>query len=512
MNLRIILGDQLSESLSALAGLNAAQDVVLMAEVMGECSYVPHHKQKIALVLAAMRHFAAALSARGVQVRYIRLDDPQNTQTLAGEVARAVQELRPAGVVATQAAEWRVLQDMQTWQAKLGVPVDLRADDRFLATHAFFREWAAGKSSLRMEFFYREMRRRKNILMDGDVPVGGKWNYDSENRKKLPKDIKPPRPRRFVPDEITQQVLALVAEKFGHHCGALDMFDYPVTAKEAKTGFADFIKHRLTGFGDWQDAMAAGEPTMFHSLVSAPLNLGLLDPLDLCAAAEQAYRAGAAPLNAVEGFIRQILGWREFIRGIYWLHMPDYATRNGLNATRPLPAFYWTGETKMRCMRDAISQTMQYAYAHHIQRLMVTGNFALLAGLHPDAVDEWYLAVYADAYEWVEMPNTRGMALHADHGVVGSKPYAASGAYINRMSDYCAGCHYDVTLATGAKACPFNALYWDFIARHAEKFENNPRMAMPVRSLRKMAPDKVNSLRERAAYVLDMIDRGGAGL
>ncbi len=512
MKLRVILGDQLSRTLSALDGLDLAQDVVLMAEVMGECSYVPHHQQKIALVLSSMRHFAAALAARNVNMRYIRLDDPQNTHTLGGEVARAVQDLRPVSVIATEAAEWRVLQDMQTWQANIGIEVDIRTDDRFLATHAFFKDWAAEKSSLRMEFFYREMRRRKNILMDGDRPVGGKWNYDSENRKKLPKTIKPPKPRRFAPDDITQDVLALVAEKFAQHCGNLEAFDYPVTARDAQAGFADFLQNRLPGFGDWQDAMAIGQPTMFHSLVSAPLNLGLLDPLELCVAAEKAYRDGDAPLNAVEGFIRQILGWREFVRGIYWLYMPDYATRNGLNATRPLPEFYWTGRTNMRCVREAVSQTMQYAYAHHIQRLMVTGNFALLAGLHPDALDEWYLAVYADAYEWVEMPNTRGMALHADHGVVGSKPYAASGAYINRMSDYCTGCHYDVTAATGEKACPFNALYWDFIDRHADKFENNPRMAMPVRSLRKMAPDKVNSLRERAAYILGLIDQGGAGL
>jgi deoxyribodipyrimidine photolyase-related protein len=258
--------------------------------------------------------------------------------------------------------------------------------------------------------------------------------------------------------------------------------------------------------------MAAGEPTMFHSLISPALNLGLLDPLDLCRQAEAAWRDGGAPLNAVEGFIRQILGWREFIRGIYWRHMPGYAKLNALDAQRNLPKFYWTGETRMRCMAEAIGQTMKYGYAHHIQRLMITGNFALLAGLHPDAVDRWYLAVYADAYEWVEMPNTRGMALHADGGIVGSKPYAASGAYINKMSNYCADCHYDVKDALGERACPFNALYWDFIARHAQNFAANPRMAMPVRSWRNFPPARAQALRGRAKTVLEQIESGDPGL
>ncbi|HQT39499.1 MAG TPA: cryptochrome/photolyase family protein [Acidocella sp.] len=512
MKLRVVLGDQLSRNISALAGLEVSRDVVLMAEVMGECSYVPHHPQKIALVLSAMRHFAAALQARGVRLRYVRLDDPLNTQTLDGEIMRAVHDLQPEAVVATAPGEWRVLQAMQSWEALTGTAVDIRDDDRFLASRQFFMAWAAGKTSLRMEYFYRKMRQATGILMDGAEPVGGDWNYDSENRKKLPKDMKPPKPKRFPPDAITQEVLAMVGEKFAHHYGALAAFDYPVTSRDAQAGFKDFIAHRLTGFGDWQDAMAAGEPTMFHSLVSAPLNLGLLEPLELCKAAEAAYRAGAAPLNAVEGFIRQILGWREFVRGIYWLHMPGYASLNSLGASRELPKFYWTGETKMRCMREAIEQTMTYAYAHHIQRLMITGNFALLAGLHPDGVDQWYLAVYTDAYEWVEMPNTRGMALHADGGVVGSKPYAASGAYINRMSNYCGGCHYDVNDAVGPRGCPFNALYWDFISRHSERFANNPRMAMPVRTLAKMPPDKVSSLQARAADILKIIEHGGHGL
>jgi len=505
--LRVILGDQLSRDIAALSG-HAPDDVVLMAEVMGECTYVPHHPQKITLVLSAMRHFAAALTARGVTVRYIRLDDPANTQSLTAEVLRAADEVKPARIAVTEPGEYRVLQDIKTWNSETGLPVDMLEDDRFLASRRFFETWARGKTQLRMEFFYREMRRAHAILMEGDDPEGGKWNYDSENRKRLPAGVTPPQPKRFPPDAVTREVMALVAKTFPDHYGSLDNFDYPVTARDAQAGFADFLAHRLRDFGDWQDAMAADQSWMFHALVSAPLNLGLLDAKKLCQAAEAAYRAGKAPLNAVEGFIRQILGWREFIRGIYWHHMPDYATRNALGATRALPEFYWTAETHMRCMAQAIGQTMTHAYAHHIQRLMITGNFALLAGLHPDGVDEWYLAVYADAYEWVEMPNTRGMALHADGGIVGSKPYAASGAYINRMSDYCGKCHYDVTDAAGDRACPFNALYWDFIARHAERFAANPRMAMPVRSFQKMSAERRSALRARAAWLLQQIDQG----
>jgi deoxyribodipyrimidine photolyase-related protein len=500
--LLVVLGDQLSANLPSLADA-APDDVVLMAEVMGECTYAPHHPQKIALILSAMRHFADERRADGMTVRYVALDDEENTHSLTGEVERACKALKISEVVTTAAGEQRVREAQKTWPG-----VEIFPDKRFATPTGYFGTWAKGKTTLRMEFFYREMRRHHEILMDGQQPVGGKWNYDSENRRRLPAAVKIPRPKRFGPDDVTVAVLDLVRRRFGNHYGSLDGFDYPVTEAQAQAGFKDFLKHRLGGFGDWQDAMAVDEPYLFHALVSAPLNLGLLDPLALCRAAEAAYRQGDAPLNAVEGFIRQILGWREFVRGIYDLHMPRYATLNELDATRPLPAFYWTGETKMRCMAQAISQTMENAYAHHIQRLMITGNFALLAGLHPDAVDEWYLSVYADAYEWVEMPNTRGMALHADGGIVGSKPYAASGAYINRMSDYCGDCHYTVGTPTGERACPFNALYWDFIARHAARFENNPRMAMPVRSWNKFDKTRRTSLRARAADVLQLMEEG----
>ncbi|MDP9096906.1 MAG: cryptochrome/photolyase family protein [Pseudomonadota bacterium] len=504
----MILGDQCSAGLSALADLDPAHDRVLMAEVMGECTYVKHHAQKIVLVLSAMRHFAAELVERGIEVDYIRLDDDGNTGSLEGEMLRAVARWQPERIVLTEPGEWRLLEQMRRWHEITGLEVDIRDDDRFLCRISEFRAWARARAGVRMEFFYREMRKRYGLLMDDGQPAGGQWNYDPENRKPLPKHITPPTAPRYEPDAITQEVMELVARTFPSHFGELDEFAWPVTAQQAEAALDDFVRYRLSQFGDWQDTMKTGERTMFHALVSTSINAGLLSPLAACQAAEAAFRSGAAPINAVEGFIRQILGWREFVRGVYWWKMPEYAAMNGLDATRRLPSFYWTGETRMNCLKQSIGQTRTLAYAHHIQRLMVIGNFALLAGLHPDDVDEWFLIVYADAYEWVEMPNVRGMALHADGGLMGSKPYAASGAYINRMSDYCRGCAYDVKDAVGERACPFNALYWDFMARHQDRFGGNPRMAMPVRTLAKMAPERVSALRTRAADFLARMDAG----
>ncbi|WP_198376713.1 cryptochrome/photolyase family protein [Neoroseomonas rubea] len=504
--LRIVLGDQCSRDLSALAGLDPARDTVLLMEVQAECTYVPHHPQKIVLVLSAMRHFSRALVARGVRVDHVRLDDPANTQSFRGEMLRAVARHRPDRIVATHPGEWRVLQDMKGWEAAAGIPVEIREDTRFLCSLPRFRAWAAGRKSYRMEFFYREMRRETGLLMEGDEPAGGKWNFDAENRAALPKGLVPPPPHRFAPDDITREVMDLVATRFGAHFGDVAGFAWPVTAKDARAALDAFIRDRLALFGDYQDAMAAGQPTMFHALISTSLNAGLLDPMEACRAAEAAWRDGSAPLNAVEGFIRQILGWREYVRGIYWHLMPGYAAENALGATRPLPGFYWGAATSMRCVAEAVAQTRDLAYAHHIQRLMVTGNFALLAGLDPAEVNAWYLAVYADAFEWVELPNTHGMAIHADGGVMASKPYAASGAYINRMSDYCGGCAHDPKQATGPRACPFNYLYWDFIARHADRFAANPRMAMPLRTLAKMDTAKVAAMRGEAARFLATLD------
>jgi deoxyribodipyrimidine photolyase-related protein len=506
--LRVVLGDQLSADVATLRDIDAAADVVLLAEVRDECTYVAHHKQKIVLVLSAMRHFAAALRGRGVRVDYITLDDPQNTHSLRGEVARAVARHRPSQVVVTEAGEWRLAEDMRRWHEAIGLDVDIRDDTRFFVRKREFFDWARGKRSLRMEFFYREQRRRSGLLMDGADPAGGRWNFDAENRKRLPARLPVPQPPRHAPDAVTREVMALVGRTFASHFGDLDSFGWPVTAEQAQAAAQDFISHRLPQFGDWQDAMKQGEWALFHALISTSLNLGLLDARWLCAAAEAEYAAGRAPLAAVEGFVRQILGWREFIRGIYWLHMPEYGTRNALAATRPLPWLYWSGETAMNCIAQVVRDTRAHAYAHHIQRLMITGNFALLAGIDPAAVDDWYMVVYADAYQWVEMPNTRGMALFADGGIVGSKPYAASGAYINRMSDYCGKCAYDVKDAVGERACPFNYLYWDFMARHAQRLAANTRVAMPLRSLETMDPGRVAAMRANAARFLSRMDAG----
>jgi deoxyribodipyrimidine photolyase-related protein len=505
--LRIVLGDQLTHGAGALSDI-APGDVVLMAEVRGECTYVKHHQKKLVLVLSAMRHFAAELVARGVHVDYVRLDDADNSQSLRGEMLRAVARHKPSDVVAMEAAEWRVTECMRCWHEQAGCEVEIRDDVRFLCRKQEFFLWAAGRRSLRMEFFYREMRRRTGMLMDGDQPAGGKWNFDHENRKRLPPGVTVPEVPRFAPDKITQEVMALVAAHFGDHFGDVTGFCLPVTAAQAEAALEDFVAHRLPCFGDWQDAMKTGAPNLFHSLISTSLNIGLLDPRAICAAAEAAYRDGRAPLNAVEGFVRQIAGWREFIRGIYWLHMPGYGQKNALQARRTLPPLYWSGDTHMNCLRQAVGDTRAHAYAHHIQRLMVTGNFALLAGIDPDQVDDWYMVVYADAYEWVEMPNTRGMALFADGGVVGSKPYAASGAYIDRMSDYCKNCFYDVKDAVGERACPFNYLYWDFMARHEKRFAGNPRMAMPLRTLARMEAAKRRAIEARAASFFARLDAG----
>ncbi|MFW2341923.1 cryptochrome/photolyase family protein [Brevundimonas sp.] len=495
--LRLVLGDQLSDDLSALSDIGP-DDTVLMAEVTDEATYVRHHKQKIVLVLAAMRAFAGRLGDAGHTVRYVTLEDPGNTGSIAGEIERAVAETGCDRLIRTLCGEWRLEQALDAVAERLSVPVEAREDSRFICSSGRFRAWAEGKRQLRMEFFYREMRRDTGLLMDGDQPEGGQWNYDAENRKKLPAGSPTPDRRRFPPGETTRVVMALVERRFTDHFGDLDSFDWPVTHDEAEAALSHFLDDILPAFGDWQDAMARDEAFLWHGLISTSLNLGLLDPMEICRRAEAEYRKGRAPLNAVEGFIRQVLGWREFVRGIYWLKVPEYRHRNALDADRDLPWFYWSGKTDMACLSDAVAQTRRHAYAHHIQRLMVTGNLAMLLGVHPDLVDDWYMVVFADAYEWVEMPNTRGMATFADGGIVGSKPYAASGAYIDRMSDYCGGCRYSVKQKTGEGACPFNRLYWGFLERNRKTLRDNPRLAMPYRTLDKWSPEQRQALVEEA--------------
>ena len=506
--LRLILADQLSASISSLDG-SSDDDTVMLCEVMEEATYVPHHPKKIAFLFSAMRHFAHALKEKGANVRYVKLDDLTNTGNFTDELKRAIAACDPEKIIVTEPGEYRVLERMKQWQSSFGIPVEIRPDTRFLANHAEFAAWAKGKKQLRMEFFYREMRKKYSILMEPDgKPTGGEWNYDKENRKPPKAGLKSPKRLSHQKSPVTQEVLALVKDRFSHHFGTLEPFHYAVTRTESLMELDHFIAHCLPQFGDYQDAMVVGEPYLYHSLISSYLNAGLLLPLEICQKAEAAYRAGKAPLNAVEGFIRQILGWREYIRGIYWHLMPEYGQRNMLNAHRPLPEFYWGAPTGMFCVAESVRHTHDHAYSHHIQRLMITGNFALLAGLDVKAVQAWYLAVYSDAYEWVEMPNTLGMALFGDGGVVASKPYAASGKYIHRMSNYCDKCKYNPDEMTGEKACPFNALYWDFLVRHEDSFRGNQRMPYVFSTWDRFSADKQRAIRTQAALTLKRMAEG----
>ena len=503
--LRMVFGDQLSETISSLQGLDKAHDVVIMCEVIEEATVVKHHKKKIAFIFSAMRHFAEQLRAKGVTVRYTKLDDKKNSGSFEKELERACADLQVSKVVVTDPSEFRVLEAARTWEKSLGIAVEILEDDRFLATKAEFAQWAEGKKQLRMEFFYREMRKKHKVLMDGDQPVGGKWNYDADNRKPPKSGLNVPAPYQAKPDEITHEVLELVQTRFSNHYGELTPFHFAVTRKQALNVLKKFIQERLPLFGDYQDAMVQGEPWMYHSHIGFYLNCGLLTPVDCIKRAEEAYYEDQAPLNAVEGFIRQILGWREYVRGLYWLKMPDYEQENYLEASRALPSFFWDSNTRMNCLSQCLEETRNNAYAHHIQRLMVIGNFALLAGLDPAEVNEWYWIVYADAYQWVELPNVSGMVLFADGGVLASKPYAASGSYINKMSNYCKSCSYKVSQKSGKQACPFNYLYWYFLIKNKKALEKNPRLGMPYRTLGKMTKEKIATVTEDAeAFLSDL--------
>ena len=483
--LTVVLGDQLSWNSAAFDGFDSAKDAVWMAEVRAESEHVPSHKARTALFLSAMRHFREALRRNGVRVEYTELAAGR----LGDHLAAAVERLKPERVVVVEPGEYRVQQELKEACPRLEI-VD---DDHFYCSRGEFRRWAAGRKQLRLEYFYREMRRKHGVLMEGEEPCGGAWNYDAANRgsfgKRGPGLLAAP--RRFEPDTITRGVLELVEREFAGHAGSLEAFDWPVTAGQAREALKDFVENRLPWFGQYQDAMWSGEPYLYHSRLSAALNLKLLDPREVIAAAVDAHRQRHAPLPAVEGFVRQVLGWREYVRGVYWLLMPDYAQRNALGATGKLPDFYWTADTEMNCLRHVIGQTLEYGFAHHIQRLMVTGLYALLLGVNPVEVHKWYLAVYVDAVEWVELPNVLGMSQYADGGVMASKPYVATGKYIQRMSNYCDGCRFKPDQATGPTACPFTTLYWDFLLRHESRLRRNQRMTMQLQNLaRKSAADR----------------------
>ena len=483
----IVLGDQLDPASSAYDDFDPAQDRVLMAEVPEEATHVWSHQARIALFLAAMRHHAQALRARGWPLDYYALGEHPH-QSLA-EVLDAALAAHPArAVICCEAGDWRVREQLRQQCAARGVALEERADRHFLCSSAEFARWAQGRREFRLEHFYRHLRRTHDVLMEGDQPVGGRWNFDAENRKGF--DARGPgllpAPRRFEADAITTEVLALVRHHYSTHPGELAQFDWPVTPEQAEQALQDFIDHRLAAFGRYQDAMWTNEPWLYHSRLSAVLNLKLLHPRRAIEAAVAAWRQRRAPIEAVEGFVRQILGWREYVRGLYWLRMPGYQDDNALQAHEPLPRSYWTGNTDMACLRDALRQTLRYGYAHHIQRLMVTGLYALLLGVEPKALHAWYLAVYVDAVEWVELPNTIGMSQYADGGVMASKPYCASGKYIERMSNYCAGCRFDPAQRLGPRACPITTLYWDFLLRHAGRFAQHPRTALQWKHIDKL--------------------------
>ena len=502
-SLIIVLGDQLDLDAAAFDGFNVAKDAVWMAEVAEESTHVWSSKPRTVMFLAAMRHFAFALQAAGRPLHYVRLDAPGNCGSLGAQLQADIERLRPARLVMTAPGDWRVLQTIKAVAEANAVPLDIHEDRHFFVSVAEFAAHAKDRKSLRMEYFYREQRKRQDILMEDGKPVGGKWNFDADNREAFSAagpGLLPPR-STFEPDAMTRDVISLVDVRFAAHPGRLDSFAWPVTREQALLSLQDFIAHRLPLFGRYQDAMWPGDPWLYHAHLSAALNLKLLNPREVVAAAVAAHSAGLAALASVEGFIRQILGWREYVRGIYWTQMPGYRERNALDAHEDLPAWYWTGGTDMACLHDALEQSLTHGYANHIQRLMVTGLYALMLGVQPKQVHAWYLAVYVDAVEWVELPNTLGMSQYADGGVMGSKPYIATGKYIQRMSPHCKGCRYDPAQRSGDSACPFTTLYWDFLMRHESTLAKNPRMALQVKNVARLSDGQKQAVVERAAAI-----------
>ncbi len=506
--LRVVLGDQLDREGAALRDIDIQNDVVLLAEVGSEASGsgagIRSHQQRSAVFLAAMRHFAASLRGEGARVRYVTLEDRENTHSLTAEVRRACAALRPQRVIMTEAGEWRLRAEFEILAAELGqqgYPLEVREDTHFLVSHDDFATFARTRKSLQMEHFYRQVRRQHGILMQPDgTPEGGQWNLDHDNRRSFKQAPKVPPLPRIPRDDIIEEVCRLVQTHLPNHPGNLESWIWPVTRDQAQNALDDFIEHRLPLFGDFEDAMWGGEPFLYHSLLSVPLNLKLLNPLEVVERAVKAYRTGHAPLNAVEGFVRQIIGWREFIRGVYWHAGPAYRESNHLDAHGRLPDFFWSGEAPMACLREALAPVVAHGYSHHIPRLMVLANFCLIAGIEPRAVGDWFFEMYVDAIDWVTTPNTIGMALYADGGVVGSKPYAASGKYIQRMSNHCGNCAYAVTRRHGDGACPYNTFYWDFLLRHEARFARNSRMALVLRSLEKLGDSERQAIRQTATH------------
>ena len=504
-NLIIILGDQLNLKISSLDGFDKKNDCVLLAEVWQEATYVPHHKKKIAFIFSAMRHFVKELNDNGFKTYYTNFINKQNSFSFTSEIHKIMRNRLIKKIIITHPGEYRVLKEVQSWEKEFNLTVEIRADNRFLAGVEEFKNWAGEKKQLRMENFYRYMRKKHNVLMKNGKPVGGRWNFDKENRNPAKDNVKIPEKYKNQQDNITKEVICLVEKNFSDNFGDIEPFDFAVTRKQALVALDLFIQERLNQFGTFQDAMLENEPWMYHSHISFYLNCGLLLPLECISAVEKAFYAQNLALNSVEGFIRQILGWREYVRGIYWLKMPDYIDLNFFQATKKLPEFYWNAKTSMNCISQCVKETKKNAYAHHIQRLMVLGNFALIAGIQPKEVHEWFLSVYADAYEWVELPNVLGMTLFADGGFLASKPYASGGSYINKMSNYCKNCSYKVSLKQGDKACPFNYLYWNFLGSNKELLKNNHRLSMIYKVYDNMDASKKLKIKEDSLKFLEKI-------
>ncbi|MDX1514132.1 MAG: cryptochrome/photolyase family protein [Gammaproteobacteria bacterium] len=505
----LVLGDQLNVGSAVFDDLDPKVDAVLMTEVRHEDEYVPQHKVRLALFFSAMRHFRDELQERRIRVHYAELDDRNNRRNFGDELGRWIHKTRPESVVVARPGDYRVLDTLKHHARSAGCRLEVREDRHFFCSDDEFEFFVGDRKSLLMEHFYRHMRKRTGTLMKNGKPEGGKWNFDADNRRSFGKSGLPKMkaPRSFQPDKLTDNVLAMVDRQFPDAPGRTDAFDYPVTGAQAKDALRDFITYRLEGFGAYQDAMARGEPYLYHSRLSSSLNLHLLDPREAIDAAVRAYEDGKAPLNAVEGFVRQILGWREYVRGVYWRYMPDYETMNALSADRPAPAFLWTGETEMNCVRECVSQLRDHAYAHHIQRLMVLGLLCLLLGVRPYDVHRWHMSMYADAVDWVSLPNVLGMSQFADGGIVGTKPYCATGAYIDRMSDYCAGCRYDPKKSIGDVACPFTTLYWDFLSRNRNRLKGNRRMTIQFKNLDRKSPGERRSIKTHADGLADELTR-----
>lgn len=503
----LVLGDQLSLNNPALVACEPKSTTVLMVESLSESKVVWVHKARVAVFLSAMRHFAQLLRSKGFNVVYSDLH-ATGKSSLAERVQQLCSQHHISTLQMTEPGEWRLEQGLIAMAKEALIKLRMLEDDHFLCSRAEFAKWASGYKQLRMEYFYREMRKRTKVLMEGAEPTGGKWNYDAENRSAFPKAGPGviAKPAGFEPDEITRQVFADIEQTMPDHPGSLASFMWPVTREQALEALDVFIQTRFANFGNFQDAMWTNTPFGWHSLISSSINLHLLNPQEVIARAEQAYRDGLVDLPSAEGFIRQILGWREFIRGVYWLDMPTMRSDNALNAQVQLPAWFWTGQTHMNCLKDSIGQTLEHGYAHHIQRLMVIGNFALLAGISPQQVEDWFLAVYVDAVEWVELPNVAGMALFANGGRFTSKPYIASGAYIKRMSNYCTGCRYDPAEKSGDKACPFTTFYWGFLDKHEAMLSANPRTGLMAKNIARLSGEQRDVLRKQVQATLARLD------